>query len=119
MKERFLNLNTAGSKIVAVLFVLLVAIPGGGWILERVGVHAAALRWVVRGSLGAGAALLLIFTALVILEQILDARLTHAYRKTLGRRIPLADGYAECPNCGYRRVQGFDRACPACGKDLA
>lgn len=119
MKERFLNLNAFSGKILALIAVLLVGIPGCGWALARVGIHSEALEWIIRASLWTGAGLLLAFILLIVIEQMLDARLLHHYRKTLDRRIPLGDGLAECPNCGCRRVRDFEPACPVCGKELS
>lgn len=119
MKERFLNLNSIGGKILAVIGVLVLGIPGGGWLLERAGVHASVLQWIIRASLWSGVGLLLAFILLILIEQILDARLFQQHRKSLGRRILLKNGYAECPNCGFRGIRDFERACPVCGKELA
>ncbi len=118
MKERFLNLNHVSGKILAIILVLLIGIPSCGWALDRAGIHAAALDWVVRASLWAGAGLLLAFILLILIEQWLDARLFRHYRNTLGRRIRLGNGNAECPNCGFRGVRDFERDCPVCGKEL-
>ncbi len=118
MKVRFLNLNSVAGKFLAIITVLLIAIPSCGWILERVGVHSVILAWIPRVSFWTGVGLLLVFVLLIILEQLLDARLFHIYRATRNRRIPLGSGYAECPNCGFRRLRDFETICPVCGKEL-
>jgi hypothetical protein len=118
MNERFLNLNSAGGKFLVAIAVFLVGIPGCGWILERAGIQASFLVWVVDASLWIGAGLLLVFIFLILLEQFLDARLFQKYRTRLNHRIPLENGNAECPSCGYRRLRDFESICPVCGKDL-
>jgi hypothetical protein len=76
------------------------------------------LEWLIHASLWAGAGLLLVFILLIIIEQLLDARFLWQYRSTLNRRIPLRNGYAECPNCGFQGVRQFESSCPVCGKEL-
>ncbi len=118
MKERFLNLNRVSGKFLFAISVFLIGIPGCGWILERLGFHLFALGWIINASLWTGAGLLLVFIFLIVLEQWLDARLLHHYRTTLNQRIPLGNGYAECPSCGFRRLRNFETHCPVCGKEL-
>jgi hypothetical protein len=119
MKERFLNLNNIGVRILAVIVVLLLGIPGCGWVLEWAGIHAGALRWIIQASLWIGVVLLGLFILLILIEQILDARLYRLHRQSMSRRILIGDGYAECPNCGFRGIRDFDSACPVCGKELS
>jgi hypothetical protein len=118
MKERFLNLNSVGGKFLTAIAVLLIGIPGCGCILARLGLHGAKLDWMIRASLWAGAALLLVFILLIIIEQGLDTRLFHQYRMTRNRRIPLPNGYAECPCCGFRGIRDFETVCAVCKKEL-
>lgn len=118
MKERFLNLNSISGKFLIVITVFLIGIPGCGWVLERAGIHLFALEWMINASLWTGAGLLLVFIFLIVIEQWLDARLLHKYRATLNKRIPLGNGYAECPSCGFRGLRDFETNCPVCGKEL-
>ena len=118
MKDRFLNLNHFAGKFLALVAIFLMGIPLLGWLLQALGIRLSILAWIVRTSVWTGVALLLVFLLLIGVEQVLDARLYRRYRQTLSRPIPLLDGLAECPNCGYRQVRSFDRACPSCGKPL-
>jgi hypothetical protein len=118
MKERFLNLNGVGGKFLLLIAVFLMGIPGCGWILKSLGLHIYVLKWIIKASLWTGAGLLLVFIFLIILEQLLDARLFHHYRKALNKRIPLGNGVAECPACGFRGLRDFETRCPVCGKEL-
>jgi len=118
MKERFLNLNGIGGKFLIAISVFLIGIPGCGWILERAGIHLPALGWLINASLWTGAGLLVVFIFLIVIEQWFDARLFHKHRAALNKRIPLGNGYAECPSCGFRRLRDFETTCPVCGKEL-
>jgi hypothetical protein len=118
VKERFLNLNSAGGKFITAICVLLIGFPGCMWALEGLGMRAAILAWIVRRSIWSGVGLLVVFIGLILVEQARDASLYHQQRMNLNQRITLRDGYAECSNCGFRRVREFERSCSICGKEL-
>jgi hypothetical protein len=118
MRERFLNLNGVGAKILAICALLLLGIPALIWLLGQFGLRADSLAWAARLSLWAGGGLLLLFAGLVLLEHRLDERLYRRYRRSLDQRIPHADGTAECPHCGCRGIKEFESSCPVCGSQL-
>ncbi len=77
-----------------------------------------ALARLIHGSLIIGGALFALLLVLIIIEQIQDGLLYRMYRKSLGKRIRGTGNIAECPYCGNRNVQEFERVCRVCGKTL-
>ena len=112
--KRILNLNDfSGPALKGILFGGFV-LPALMFLISR----ELALTWLERAAwafLEAGGILLVLFFALVALEQIQDGLL---YRRYLHEREkhPLVEG--ECQFCGNRRLQPFARLCPVCGAQV-
>jgi hypothetical protein len=118
--KRILNLNHQGMLFIGLIVLFGVVIPGIMWLLRRF-IHGSTVLLIrlMHASLILAGLLLAVFLLLLIIEQVQDYLLYRAYRKGLGKRIPLADGLAECPYCGCRQVHEYQSACPVCGKELA
>jgi hypothetical protein len=119
--KRILNLYTYGTRFLgsAALFGVLGGVAHlAAPLLQRLGMPAevtSALSW---WFLGAAGSLLLALIVLVILEQIQDALVDHAYFRSRHRRLPAGGGFYECQYCGNRQVQETDSYCSVCGRSL-
>ncbi len=121
--RRILNLNAVGGKFLMAIALLLGAIPALLWlvslVLRAAHVDTMIIPDLIKLSMLLGRVLLADFLILIVLEQVQDAYLHRVYLRGRGKRIRLANGAAECPYCGNRQVQEFEKRCSVCGRDLA
>ena len=116
--HRILNLNNISSRVLAVIAFTGIVVPGLCWLLQILGLDWPALGVLMRAGLWMGGALLVLFIALVLIEQIQDHLLYRAYQRGLSRRLQGKEGRSECPYCGNRALKDFETCCPICGKEL-
>ena len=116
--KRILNLNsfslpalvaiaTTGAGVPVVLFLLSRLMQWLGRPEPILLVHLA------RVLAATGGILLLLFFALVILEQVQDHWLYRRYMHERGKQVE-----EECPFCGNRQLRSFERYCPVCGEKI-
>ncbi len=121
--RRILNLNAAGGRFLLAIALLLGAIPALLWLcsllLRATRLNTAIIPYLIKLSLILGGLVLVGFVILIVLEQVQDAYLHRVYLRGRGTRIRLTSGESECPYCGNRQVQEFDKRCQVCGKELA
>ncbi len=120
--RRLLDLNqpsTAFVKVIGFSVVLLPAVLYGAALLWRgVELIRTVLLSAIKVSWMVGATVLIIFIALIVVEQVQDHHFDAQYRKQRSQEVALANGYYECQYCGNRRVRGNDRTCSVCGREL-
>ncbi len=120
--RRILNLNAVGGRFLLAIALLLGALPALLWLcslfLRAVHLNTASIPYLIRLSLISGGLLLAAFLILTALEQVQDAYLHRVYLRGRAKRIRLSSGESECPYCGNRQLQEFEKRCPVCGKDL-
>lgn len=120
--KRPLNLNPHTGRILALLGLLLIAVPGLLWLLSRAltaaGHAPSGLLHLARGSFIAGLACLGVFALLVIVEQVQDRLYDRGYRRQRGRKLAGPGGMYECQYCGNRQLTERDRRCTVCGREL-
>jgi hypothetical protein len=117
-----LNLHDFAPRAAAVGLGLAVGVPSclyaAQWLLGLAGVRLPWLLSWMRISFGIGAALLVGLAVLIGVEQVQNHYLYRRYLKERQRPISAADGDAECPFCGNRKVRDFEKYCSVCGKEL-
>ncbi len=120
--RRLLNLNEVSTKFLAAIGLLVGGIPVLLWLvsllLRAAHVSSGIILDLIKVSLILGGLLLALFLILIVLEQVQDHYLHRVYLKGRGQRIRSANGEAECPFCGNRQVQDFEKRCSVCGKEL-
>jgi hypothetical protein len=120
--HRWLNLNQPGLVFVKVIGLFMVLIPAVlyaiGLLWDETETIGHLLRVMIQGSFWVGVVLLIVFLALILVEQIQDYRLHEQYKKQQNQKVLLANGFYECQYCGNQRVRENDRVCEICGKEL-
>jgi hypothetical protein len=120
--KRWLNLNGMAGKFLIAISILVGGIPAfltlGSIILELKQSQLGLVYDLIEVSAAAGIVVLIIFVAIVALEQVLDRLLYRDYLKNRGRKMPLGNHVYECQYCGCRSVKVGDTSCPVCGRSF-
>ncbi len=120
--RRLLNLNEPSTKFLKVIGFFVVLLPtvlysivlvwnGTKFIIDL-------LLSAIKVSFVVGAAVLIVFLALIVVEQIQDHYYDVRYQKQRSQKMLLANGFYECQYCGNQKVRENDKSCNVCGKEF-
>lgn len=117
-----LNSIRFAPRLLALIGIFTLALPIALYLcsvlLGLFGIRARVLLVAIFASITAGGGLLIVLLALLAIEFAQDRWLDAHYRSLQNMKLPLSEGYYECPYCGYQKVREFEKACRVCGKDL-
>ncbi len=115
--KRILNLNDFSAPALKIIAIIAVGLPAALWLASYVsgllGQKLIVLGQLALAFMEVGGVLLLLFFALIVLEQIQDHALYQQYLRERGKQVE-----GECPFCGNRQLHSFEHFCPVCGKKV-
>lgn len=103
-----------GPTIVLCIVMLLLIIPFCLYVLWEAFNIEGFIILAIKISIGLGLLIVLVFIIILAIEFRQDKRLYLYHKNRRNVKIPLANGFYQCENCGNTKVNLYDKHCPIC-----
>lgn len=103
-----------GPTIVLCIAMLLLIIPFCLYVLWKAFNIQGTILIAIKVSMGLGLLILFVFIIILAIEFRQDKRLYLYHKNRRNIKVPLANGFYECENCGNTKVNLDDKYCSIC-----